>query len=182
MTPMIGGNKHRYYIKGLNTQRWLHVEGGGQDAYGAASPAGSAPPADATALQVIPVHAEGWSWDSPRCLAYNVSFYLRTADGKYVERLNRISSETPSQAPHYSARFGLSAVNQPTQSWTVSQTNHPLSPFVEQYENEGIQIVGNNTNWQAPNNNIARMLTLRSDVSVVVWWWDTDEHLAFIPA
>jgi len=162
-----------YYLYGVVNGVFLHVDP--SNAWGVSAPADS-PPATATKVLVIPVGAI-----SSDCLPYNTSFYLRTADGQYVERFARISSETPSDAPHYSPRFNLGLHNSPTQTWQVTRSDDPQSPYVEKKIQEGLEVGGTSPDWLQPDNNIRRMLTLRSDVSVVVWWWQSDEKIWFIP-
>jgi hypothetical protein len=114
-------------------------------------------------------------------LRFNQEYYLRTADGKYLERNQRITAETIYQAPHNSARFNLGLFDSPTQTWKVEHGDDGSTGYVP--NGPGIvyqSIAGNNADWTQRDNNVRRVVTMRlNDVTVVVWWYQTDERTSF---
>jgi hypothetical protein len=105
----------------------------------------------------------------------------------YLERTKRITTETPHDHPHYSCRFSLGFVTNPTQSWICDREplaypnkNRPV-PLGEMI---GLRVRGidpQQTNPLLPSYSHPhrRWLTLRSAdaSSVVVSWYGGDEKL-----
>jgi hypothetical protein len=114
-------------------------------------------------------------------LRFGQEYYLRTADGRYLERKNRISAETNTQAPHLSARFDVQLVASPTQTWKVDNADAGTTGFVPNDAPIGMNIGGTGSDWSKPDNNIRRLITLRpNDISVVVWWYQSDERIHMV--
>jgi len=129
----------------------------------------------ATTFFVVPANPDGCR---SRLLQYGQEFYLRTRGGLYLERYQRISTETPDDEPHRSPRFNLGFNTTSTQTWRVDfpEATGP----VPNDDRVGLTIAGQNGEWTQPDNNIRRTLSLRGDgVSVVVQWWQGDEQVAF---
>jgi hypothetical protein len=112
-------------------------------------------------------------------LHYNQPFYL-VSNGKFLERYQRTTSETVNDAPHHACRFNLALVDSPTQTWTVVQPANQGTAAVPVNVNTGMSIGGEGADSTQPNTSMRRMLTLRSDVSVVVSWWQSDEQISFL--
>jgi len=144
---------------------------------GTSSPSGIGAVASATSFFVVPTKPDACT---TRVLQYGQEFYLLTQAGLYLERYQRISTETPSDLPHQSARFNLGFDTSPSQTWRVDYATGATGN-VPYNKNIGITIAGNNTDWTKPDNNIRRTLTLRSGdgSSVVVQWWESNEQIAF---
>jgi len=132
----------------------------------------------ALALTVVPVAPT-----SDKYLHFTQDFYLVSSDGKYLERFQRVSSETVNDAPHHACRFNLGLVTAPTQTWRVTQSDSGASPtsYVPFNAPIGVEVGGTGSDPTQPNTSMRRMLTLRSDVNVVVYWWQSDERVAFVP-
>jgi hypothetical protein len=138
--------------------------------------------AGATQFFVVPVNAAGCT---SRLLQYNQEFYLVTPDGKYLERYQRITTETPSDQPHQSARFNLGLASTPSQTWKVEYPQGQTGPVPSSLSAKvGLSIGGTGSDWTKPDNNIRRVLTLRDSdgASIVVQWWAVNEELALPPA
>jgi hypothetical protein len=148
---------------------WLTLDGAGR----VQATQASAPPANAIVFYAYPVDATTENY-----LRFGQDFHLLSSDGRHLERLNRISSELPSQGPHYAARFDLQLVAQPTQTWRVDYADSGATGFVPNDAAIGLTIAGTNTNLLAPDNNDRNVVTVRpNDISVVVNWYQSDERL-----
>jgi len=113
-------------------------------------------------------------------LRFNQEYYLRTTSGKYLERDQRITTETINDAPHHSARFNLGLFDSPTQTWKVEHGDAGSTGYVPSSDVVYQSIAGNNADWSQRDNNVRRVVTIRNgDVTVVVWWYESDERSAF---
>jgi hypothetical protein len=113
-------------------------------------------------------------------LRFNQEYYIRTADGKYIERNARTTAETIYDEPHRSARFNLGLFDSPTQTWKVEHGDDGSTGYVPSSAVVYQSVAGQNSDWTARDNNVRRVVTIRwNDLQVVVWWYQTDERSAF---
>jgi len=130
----------------------------------------------ATVLQILPINC-------PR-VTHGKYFYLYDpSDKTFVERTKRISDETPTNSQFHSARFALGFVSKPTQVWSVKESTKQAGQEIPFSTNVGLDIGGDDSNWEKPSNSIRRMLTVRKldAPAVITHWWQRDETLQFRP-
>jgi hypothetical protein len=106
----------------------------------------------------------------------------------YLERMRRVTLETPTEAPHESCRFGLGLVNVPTQTWTAfedkDQNSLTGSLILLGARVYGLKIGGASNDAYSAAYHDRRWLTLRTydEPCVIVRNLHGDERLMFLDA